>query len=149
MAFTSASFALFCIVGLIFYYIAPKKARWFVLLVLSYVFYLSGSVGSGAYILFTTVTTYTAGRIIGNFQKGETKEEKQQAKSARKIIAGICLFLNFGLLYFVKYWNFTFITTVKQKILRIVRICPAQSKKIFRLRIKRHFLILIIKFLCR
>ncbi len=107
MAFTSASFALFCIVGLIFYYIAPKKARWFVLLVLSYVFYLSGSVGSGAYILFTTVTTYTAGRIIGNFQKGETKEEKQQAKGARKIIAGICLFLNFGLLYFVKYWNFT------------------------------------------
>ena len=77
------------------------------MLVLSFVFYLCGGIGTGAYILFTTISTYISGRIIGRFQKGETKEEKFQNKKKRKLVAGICLFLNFGLLYFVKYWNFT------------------------------------------
>lgn len=108
MAFTSVEFAVFLLVSVVLYYVIPKKLRWIMLLITSYAFYLSGGIGALSYILFTTITTYACGCLIGNVKKkGETKEEKAQIKRKKRIIAAACLILNFGLLYFVKYWNFT------------------------------------------
>ena len=108
MAFTSAAFVVFLAAAAAAYYLAPKKLRWLVLLVFSYVFYLSGGVGVLGYILFTTLTSYFLGIQIGKAGKGaETKEEKKAAKKKKRLFAAAALLLNFGLLYFVKYWNFT------------------------------------------
>ncbi len=110
MVFTSVEFALFVVLGVIFYYIMPKRTRWAVLLILSYIFYLSGGVGAGAYLLFTTITTYVFSRLIGGVRvpgKDASKEEKARARAKKKMYAACVLALNFGLLYFVKYWDFT------------------------------------------
>ncbi|NMA37456.1 MAG: MBOAT family protein, partial [Papillibacter sp.] len=64
MSYISAAFIIFTTAALLLYYLLPKKARWVVLLAASYVFYLYGGYKAGAYILFTTVTTYTAGRLL-------------------------------------------------------------------------------------
>lgn len=108
MTFTSVSFAVFLIAAAAIYYIFPQKIRWTVLLAASYVFYLSGGTGVLGYILFTTATTYLCGILIGGCEgKAQTKEEKLKTKKTKRFFAAIALFLNFGLLYFVKYWDFT------------------------------------------
>lgn len=107
MAFASAQFVWFLILSVVLYYLVPKRCRWFLLLAVSYVFYLSGGVGFLGYILFTTITTYTLGLLIGRVKKGETKEEKQRSKKKKRLYGAVALLLNFGLLYLVKYWNFT------------------------------------------
>lgn len=108
MAFTSIDFLIFLLVSVLAYYVIPLRFRWIMLLLASYGFYLSGGVGVLGYILFTTITTYLCGCLIGSVRsKGETKEEKVKIRKKKRSIAAVCLVLNFGLLYFVKYWNFT------------------------------------------
>ena len=110
MAFTSVEFALFCLIGVAVYYLMPKATRWIVLLALSYIFYLAGGVGMGAYLLFTTITTYISSRLIGSVKtpdRDASKEDKAKAKNRKRLYGTCCMVLNFGLLYFVKYWNFT------------------------------------------
>lgn len=126
MAFTSVEFAVFLVLGVLLYYIVPKRFRWIMLLLLSYTFYLSGGMGVLGYILFTTITTYACGCFIGNVKKkGESKEEKAKIKRKKRLYAAICLILNFGLLYFVKYWNFTLdLINVPGNILRFNILLP-------------------------
>ncbi len=125
MAFTSWTFALFVGAGVLLYYLFPKKLRWSVFLLLSYGFYLMGGVGMIGYLLFTTVSTYVLGRLIGGVKKGETKEEKNKQKKKKRLFAAIALILNFGLLYFVKYWNFTLdLINVPGNILRFNILLP-------------------------
>ena len=66
MAFTSVEFIVFLILGVLIYYIMPKRIRWVVLLCLCYVFYLAGGMSAVFYILFTTISTYAGGLLIGN-----------------------------------------------------------------------------------
>ncbi len=125
MAFTSVEFIVFLILGVLIYYVMPKRVRWVVLLGLSYVFYLAGGMSAVFYILFTTISTYAGGLLIGNVKKGETKEEKQKAKRKKRTFAAIVLILNFGLLYFVKYWNFTLdLINIPGNILRFNLLMP-------------------------
>ena len=108
MAFTSLSFAAFLITAAVVYYIVPRNMRWIMLLLISYVFYLSAGVGVLGYILFTTLTTYFCGILIGKYDDdGAEKAKKAQLKKKRNFFAAVALLLNFGLLYVVKYWNFT------------------------------------------
>lgn len=108
MTFTSSAFLLFLFAAVLFYYVSPRQIRWFILLVFSYVFYLWGGIGVLGYILFTTLTTYIFGLGIAKCGKGaETKEEKKKAKKRKKLLCAMALVLNFGLLYLVKYLNFT------------------------------------------
>lgn len=126
MAFTSVEFAVFLVAAVALYYLVPQKFRWGILLIVSYVFYLSGGVGVLGYILFTTITTYACGCFIGNIKnKGETKEEKAKIKRKKRFFAAIALVLNFGLLYFVKYWNFTLdLLKIPENILRFNILLP-------------------------
>jgi D-alanyl-lipoteichoic acid acyltransferase DltB (MBOAT superfamily) len=84
-----------------------------VLLAASYVFYLYGGYKAGAYILFTTVTTYTAGRLLSrlNAQRRslskDSKDRLSKIKNRKRLLVFAAVFLNFGLLYVLKYWNFT------------------------------------------
>ena len=63
MSFISLQFALFVAICLVVFYVCPKRFRWVVLLVASYVFYAICSLKVIGYIIITTATTYLAGRM--------------------------------------------------------------------------------------
>jgi alginate O-acetyltransferase complex protein AlgI len=113
MSYISAAFIIFTTAALLLYYLLPKKARWVLLLAASYVFYLYGGYKAGAYILFTTVTTYTAGRLLSNLNaqrrslSKDSKDRLNKIKNRKRLLVFAAVFLNFGLLYVLKYWNFT------------------------------------------
>jgi len=114
MSTVSLTFLLFVAAGLLLYYMAPKKLQWILLLALSYIFYLSGGVSMTGYLLFTTLSTFLAALFIGRQNKrlsDLSREEREKAKKAvgrkKKLVCALAIVLNFGLLYFLKYWNFT------------------------------------------
>ena len=121
MAFNTFAFLVFFAVVLIMYYLVPKKYQWVFLLLSSYFFYLYASVKFAAFIILTTVTSYYAAIRIDDDHKREkavlaqgketlAKEEKktikEQGKKRRKRMLVILLVLNFGILVFLKYFNF-------------------------------------------
>lgn len=122
MAFTSLNFALFVSILVFIYFAFPvKRFQWTVLLVASYVFYFFVSIKLSLFIVFTTLSTWFAGLLIGKINEKSklyikenkqvwTKEEKKayKAKISKKNrrIMTITLILNFGILFFLKYYKF-------------------------------------------
>lgn len=100
MSFVSLEFPAFVGLCLLVYAIVPQKWRWCVLLAASYGFYLVGGLPSVAVLLFTTLTTWLAGLLLGRLN------EKKQ-KKYKKLLVAVTLLLNFGLLYCIKYLDFT------------------------------------------
>ena len=104
------------------YYLAPKRLRFVVLLLASYAFYAAQSAAALLYILLTTASTWAGALYIGraaNALKAELKEKKAvlsaqekkalkaAAKKKQRIAFLAVLLLNFGLLAFLKYFNYT------------------------------------------
>ena len=58
MAFASTGFLIFLLVGVIVYYLIPKKFQWIWLLILSYYFYMCSGVKTLGLIITTTITTF-------------------------------------------------------------------------------------------
>lgn len=119
MEFNSVIFILFFIVVLIGYFIMPKKFKWVFLLFSSYFFYLYASVKFLAFILITTITSYYVAIYIGEKNKieielsnkkeidiSERKKQKKLLKQKKKRALILLLILNFGILLFLKYFNF-------------------------------------------
>lgn len=113
MQFTSMTFLAFAAVLIALYYVVPKKIQWVVLLVASYIFYISAGVEYLFFILFTTVSTYLAARVIdsrvakqkaylkehkADLSRDEKKEYKAKVKKKNQVILVIYLILNFGVL---------------------------------------------------
>ena len=113
MQFTSISFLVFSAALILLYYICPKKLQWIILLTASYIFYLSAGIEYIFFILFTTVTTYVAARIIdarllkqkvylaehkAELSKEDKKAYKAKIKAKNQLILVIYLILNFGVL---------------------------------------------------
>ena len=82
MSFINLEYFLFVAVGLVVYYIIPKKIQWVVLLLMSYVYYLSFKVEAVVYIIFTTLVTFAAGLLI---EKAETKGKEWLAANKETI----------------------------------------------------------------
>ena len=121
MAFNTLTFIGFFVIVLALYYLVPKKYQWVFLLASSYFFYLYASVKFAAFILLTTISSYYVAINIDNSHKHEkqilaegketlTKEEKkaikEEGKKKRKRALVLLLLLNFGILVFLKYFNF-------------------------------------------
>ena len=114
MNILSIKFLVFFSVLILGYYIVPSKYRWIVLLAGSYVFYAMGNRKWLLLILFTTIQTFFAARILGKMNLRIKEELKQIAdKDARKAakeklirkkkwVVAITLVLNFGILFFFK-----------------------------------------------
>lgn len=117
MQFTSMTFLAFVAISILVYYVVPKKLQWVILLVASYIFYISAGIEYLLFILFTTVTTYVTARIIDSRlvkQKAYliankeqlTKEEKKQYKAKIKkknfVFLALYLVLNFSVLFACK-----------------------------------------------
>ena len=91
MSFINMEYFLFIAVGIILYYVMPKRIQWIVLLIMSYAYYLSFKVEAVVYMIFTTLVTFAAGLIIERVDsKGKewlavnketvTREEKKSFK---------------------------------------------------------------------
>lgn len=121
MSFINLEYFLFIAVGMALYYVLPRKLQWIVLLVMSYVYYLSFNAEAVVYIIFTTLVTFAAGIIIeyvdgrgktwldtnkDNIGRDEKKAFKHKLKKRKKLVMLIAVVLDFGLLSFVKYTNF-------------------------------------------
>ena len=104
MSLVSIEFIVFVIISLLLYYIIPKKYQWIMLLVSSIAFYIVGGTSAILYLIFTTVTTYFAGRLLGKYNK-EDKKYADVIKKKKRLVVLITALLNFGVLFFLKYWN--------------------------------------------
>lgn len=95
MLFNSIEFMIFFPVVTILYFLLPHKARWFLLLISSCIFYMAFV---PKYILIlgvTIVVDYFAGIIISKMQ-GNNK----------KVFLIVSLITNIGMLFVFKYFNF-------------------------------------------
>ena len=103
-------------------YLVPGRLRWLVLLLASYGFYAAQSVTALPYILLTTVSTWAGALLIGRIAQKNKDELKQKkavlstqekkalkaaAKRRQRAVFFAVLLLNFGLLAFLKYFNYT------------------------------------------
>lgn len=111
MAFNTLTFIIFFGVVVIGSFIVPAKWKWIFLLAASYFFYFYASAKFAIFIILTTITSYFAAIYIGKqyeLEKNEnvTKDDKKKFKSNRKRMLILLLLLNFGILLFLKYFNF-------------------------------------------
>ncbi len=105
MAFTSLPFLGLLAACAAAYYLVPRAWRWTVLLAASMVFYWAGGGWTVLYVFYTAATVYAAGLLLGRL-RGSGASPQQNRGKRRLVVLCACL-LNFGLLYFLKYWEFT------------------------------------------
>lgn len=122
MTYTSLNFILFVLVTMLVYFLFPaKKFKWVVLLAASYVFYLFAGYKYIFFILFTTATTYLFAIWINRisdrsksllkqnkaeWDKEKKKKFKNSTKVKKRLVMALVLVINFGILAFLKYYNF-------------------------------------------
>lgn len=122
MNYISFAFPLFTLAVILVYFLFPnKKYQWTVLLAASYVFYFFTGLGFGYFIFVTTLTTWLAARQMdrmgaraeetvaahkSEWSREERKAFRARAKKRKKRVLTATLVLNFGILAFLKYYNF-------------------------------------------
>jgi len=121
LTYTSLNYLLYAAVCLLVYGVTPKKYRWWVLLAASMGFYAIVCLKYIGFIILTAATTYFGGIKLEKYitdsdayiksQKGKwSKEEKSAYKDKatrnKKRICAAVLVFNFGILCFLKYYNF-------------------------------------------
>lgn len=116
MSLLSVQFLLFLAVLLTVYFVVPRKFQWIVLLIGNFVFYLYGYWQVVGYILVTIISQYLLAIAIDK-QNGLCREEieknreerkavKKKYAERKKLLLLLAVFINIGLLCFVKYINF-------------------------------------------
>lgn len=118
MLINSIEFIIFLFVLVIAYKIMPKKFKWTVLLIASYIFFALNSGKYTIFIILSTLSIYiTALKIdkIGNIvsekvkaieNKEEKKKLKNQAKRKKKIVLTVGILVNISMLVILKYSGF-------------------------------------------
>ena len=118
MSYTSYSYLLIFL-GTVFlcYTAVPKRFKWTVLLIASYVFYFLNSGKLILFLLLSTVAVYFAGVFLNRIndtaalaKKGLEKEEKKQVKSLvnwqKKAVVALAVGFIFAVLLILKYSSF-------------------------------------------
>ena len=95
MLFNSITYWIFLPLIVVLYFLTKQKYRWAILLVASYVFYMTWRMEYALLILFSTAVDYWAGLEM-------TKREKKD----RKPFLAVSLIANLGLLFCFKYLDF-------------------------------------------
>ncbi len=96
MLFNSIDFLIFLPIVLSIFYMLPHRRRWILLLLASYVFYAGWKVEYLFLILFSTIVDYSLAIGI----------HRSQGNRGRKLLLGLSLLSNFGLLILFKYFHF-------------------------------------------
>jgi D-alanyl-lipoteichoic acid acyltransferase DltB (MBOAT superfamily) len=96
LLFNSLQFLIFfpLVVGLFF--ATPQRWRWLLLLVASYVFYGAWKIEYLGLIWFSTGVDYLVARLL----------ERWESPLRRRLLLGLTLVSNLGLLFVFKYWDF-------------------------------------------
>ena len=116
MNLLSNTFAAFLIISLAFYYLCPKKIQWCCLLAANAVFYAFTGIGNFAFIFLSSIVTFFAARIAGTLNdrlkakkqelsKEDFKSEKQKTLVQKRLVLVAMLFVNVGVLAYLKYIN--------------------------------------------
>ncbi len=130
MSYTSFIYLVFLAVSCLFYYLCPKKARWIILLLSNFIFYISAGWDNFLYLLGAILISYIVSLRMGKLHT-EFKEIKKQGKYDRKQLKEIkagyekrrrrYLVLGLGAvilaLVAVKYTNFILENVYKIKLL--------------------------------
>ncbi len=120
MTLISVEFALLWLITAAVYFIFPLKYRWTVLLAASAVFYFSGGIGTGYFMLLTIAVIYVAALLLDKLNvslkqhlkdhpeltRDEKKALKQSTQKKKRLILTAGLVICFGFLVFLKYFNF-------------------------------------------
>ena len=118
MLINSIEFIIFLLVLVIIYKLMPKKIKWVVLLVASYVFFVLNSGKYTIFILLSTLSIYIAALKIDKIgnnasekaktleNKEEKKRLKNEAKKKKKIVLTIGIIVNISMLIVLKYSGF-------------------------------------------
>ncbi len=95
MIFNSLAFLAFFPLVCVIYFVLPSKFRNYFLLVASYYFYMNWEPMYALLIFASTATTYGCSLLL-----------EKVSKQKKKIVLALSLFLNFGILFTFKYYNF-------------------------------------------
>ena len=96
MTFNSWEFLLFYPVVLLLYFVLPKKAKWPMLLIASYIFYMCYQTELVFLIFGTTFVSWISSRVIDRTDK----------KKYKVLALVLTLVVSLGVLLFYKYFNF-------------------------------------------
>ena len=96
MLFTSLQFPIFFLIVTAIYFLLPHKHRWVLLLAASYYFYMCWKIEYIFLIVASTLIDYYCGLQM----------EIRSEKSKRKKFLYLSLFVNLGILFAFKYFNF-------------------------------------------
>ena len=122
ITYTSLNFLFFVLATMLVYFLFPaKKYKWTVLLAASVFFYIVCGYKFAFYILFTTLSTYLIALWIErvadkskkllkekkkDWDRDQKKNYKNKIKVQKRLIMALALVINFGILAFLKYYNF-------------------------------------------
>ena len=104
MSFISLQFLLFLGVVVFLYYICPKKIQWLFLLLASYAFYFFSGITPLLFVVSSTILVYLCGIWMRHVIA--THKKKSEAKKVNKRILLLAVFIEFGILLTLKYYNF-------------------------------------------
>ena len=142
MSFISLYYLLFISIVIALYFIFPKKHRWMVLLVASYVFYLINDLRAVIFIIVTTITVYLATTTMKRWTDNQKeffagqdkewldankKEYNNKLRKKKKTVLILTIIFNFAILFFVKYFSYladTFADLIKVQPLRLKILLP-------------------------
>ena len=97
MVFSSITFLYYFLpIMLFFYFLVPWKLKNIVLLVSSLLFYFYGEPKYCFLLFFSSIFHYLMGKCI----------ERCSKKKGKLFLLIVCLLLNFGILFYFKYYNF-------------------------------------------
>ncbi len=105
MLFNSIEFLIFFPIVILIYFVIPRKARMYWLLVVSYYFYMSWNAKYAVLIAGSTVVTFFSGILIQKLNDNESLSDHDRTVRKKWVVAG-SLIINLGILAVFKYANF-------------------------------------------
>ena len=122
MSYSSINFLLFLSVTVLTYFLFPfKKYKWTVLLASSCCFYLLAGYKYAAFIVISTISSYLVALWLdrisfaskrtlkekkSEWSREDKKRYKNSVKTRKRLVMTLALLINFGILAFLKYYNF-------------------------------------------
>ena len=122
LSYTTLNFLFFVLLTMLLYFIFPvKKYKWTILLAASVFFYAVMGYKYAFFILFTSLSTYLIALWIErvsvkskkllkekkkDWDRDQKKKYKSRIKTQKRLIMTLALLINFGILAFLKYYNF-------------------------------------------
>lgn len=113
MIFATIHFFMLVASCVLLYYIVPRRFQWCILLAANMIFYITNGGKTIVWLFAVIGTTYVSALLLDQLNASikevpkDRKTKKEKLKKQKKTIVTATLILCVGLLYMMKYWNFT------------------------------------------